>query len=300
MSPPQSAPPLISLVIATRNAASTLPRCLDSLRAQSFRGFEVIVMDAASTDGTVDALRASADCVTLWRSAPDSGVYRAWNKALEHVRGEWIAFLGADDWLADAHALERLAPVLRTAWPAHRVVYSRVRLVGACGELLEEMGEPWPKVKVLFRSRPCIPQPGLMHHRSLFRDLGGFDERFGLAADYELLLRELKSRDALYVPAVTVNMGHGGLTTNPDNFYRLLRETRSALAKHGLKPPAMLWTYWTACAWLYARLRRLIGDRAIRVLADLYRLATLRKPRYSSRPLAAGSRQGGEKPSQPG
>jgi glycosyltransferase involved in cell wall biosynthesis len=291
---------VISVVIATRNAASNLPRCLDSLRAQSFRDFEVIVMDGASTDGTVDVLRASSDCVTLWRSARDTGVYDAWNKALEHARGEWIAFLGADDWLADRQALERLAPVLRAAWPAHRVVYSRVRLVGASGELLEEMGEPWPKVKALFRTRPCIPQPGLMHHRSLFQDGARFDERFGLAADYELLLRELKSRDAVYVPVVTVNMGHGGLTTNPDNFYRLLRETRSALAKHGLKPPAVLWTYWTACAWLYATLRRVIGDRAIRALADLYRVATLRKPRYSNRLLASGARPGGEKPSQPG
>ena len=74
--------PLISVVIATRNAARSLPRCLESLRAQAFREFEVVVMDGASADGTVDLLKSSGDVVTTWRSSPDAGLYSAWNAAL--------------------------------------------------------------------------------------------------------------------------------------------------------------------------------------------------------------------------
>jgi glycosyltransferase involved in cell wall biosynthesis len=273
--------PLISILIATRNVARELPRCLDSISAQTFRDWEVIVMDGASADGTVEILKARSEVVRAWRSEPDTGTYNAWNKALPFAKGEWLCFLGADDWLWDEGALERLAPHLRGATPRFRVVYSRIRLVDARGCVIEESGEPWETCKARFRSHVCLPHPGLMHHRSLFEIHGRFDERFGLAGDYEFLMRELKTGDALFVPGVTVGMEFGGRTTNPEHFLQLQRETRQALAMHGLSPPWLAWSYLTACSWLYLKLRTLVGDRAARRLADAYRLVTLRKARYS-------------------
>jgi len=274
-------PPLISILIATRNAAQHLPRCLDSIRTQTFRGVEAIVMDCASTDKTVAILEASSDVVAAWRSEPDGGIYEAWNKALLLARGEWLCMLGADDWLWDEGALERLLPHLRTALPRHRVVYSRLRQVDGHGRVVEELGRPWDLERDRFRSYACLPHPGLMHHRSLFEAHGRFDERFQLAGDYEFLLRELGTRDALFVSAVTVGMRFGGRTTSPENFLLLQREIRQALAMHGRAPPRLRWAYWTACGWLYSRLHALIGDRMARRLADAYRLITLRRPRYS-------------------
>jgi glycosyltransferase involved in cell wall biosynthesis len=282
--------PLISIVIATRDAASTLPRCLASLRTQTFRDFEVIVMDGGSTDGTLEMLRRSADVVTEWHSAPDSGIYNAWNAALPVFRGEWLGFLGADDWLWDEGALARLAPQLRSALPLHRIVYSQVRQLDGHGRLIEQLGEPWERFKKRFRSYACLPHPGLMHHRSLFETHGGFDESFKRAADYEFLLRELATRDALFVPSVTAGVGWGGLTTRPEQFLDGMREAERALRMHGLRPPALLWAYWTLLSQAYIGLRRLIGERAARRLADLYRIASLRKPRYAA--IGRGERGG--------
>lgn len=273
--------PLISIIIATRNAAGTLGRCLDSIRAQTFRDFELLVMDGGSTDGTVDMLRAGGDVVTAWRSEPDTGIYHAWNKALVLATGEWVCFLGGDDWLWDEGALERLAPMLRTAGSRSRVVYSRVRQVDASGAMVEDVGEPWTRAREAFLRYRCLPHPGLMHHRSLFVTHGRFDETFSLAADYEFLLRELKSGEALFVPALSVGMNYGGRTTSPENFHRLLRETKRALAMHGLVPPRLPWVYWTLCAWFYLALYTLAGDRVARRLADAYRYVTLRGPLYS-------------------
>ena len=282
-----SAAPLISLVIATRNVESCLPRCLDSLREQSFRNFDVIVMDGGSTDGTVDLLRAASDVVTEWRSSADRGIYDAWNKALPLARGEWIAFLGADDWLWDAQALEQLAPALCRAAPRHRVVYSRVRQLDATGRVIDELGEPWEACRERFRSHVCLPHPGLMHHRTLFEQYGGFDDSFRLSADYEFLLRELADADALFVPALTVGVGWGGSTTSPGNFILGLKETERALRLHGLRPPPLTWTYWLLLARAYAALRTLVGERNARRFADLYRVLTFRKPRYSVAQTAA-------------
>ncbi len=274
--------PLISIVIATLNAARVLPRCLASIRAQTFRDFEVIVIDGASTDGTVDILGRSGDTVSEWRSAPDTGIYSAWNKALPLAKGEWLCFLGADDWLWDGDALARLAPHLRTAPPVHRVVYGQVRQLDGEGRLIAQLGEPWPGFKGRFRSYDCLPHPGLMHHRSLFEIHGEFDEHFQLAADYEFLLRELATGDALFVPAVTVGVGWGGRTTTPENFILGMRETETVLRMHGLRPPALTWGYWKFLAHFYAGLRALVGERAARRLADLYRILSLRKPRYAA------------------
>jgi len=284
MSPEGVAPiaaPLISLVIATHNVAHCLPRCLDSLRVQSFRDFEVIVMDGGSTDGTVALLRAASDVVSEWRSDADGGIYDAWNKALPLARGEWIAFLGADDWLWDANALARLVPALRSAVPRYRVVYSRLRQVDATGRVIDELGEPWEACRARFRSHVCLPHPGLMHHRMLFERHGGFDDSFRLSADYEFLLRELVDGDALFVPTLTVGMGWGGSTTSPGNFVLGMQETERALRLHGLRPPPLTWAYWLLLARAYAVLRALVGERAARRLADLYRVLTFRKPRYS-------------------
>jgi glycosyltransferase involved in cell wall biosynthesis len=289
--------PLITIIVATRNAARTLARCLDSVRGQTFRDWELVVMDGASTDGSVAILEARSAWIAHWRSEPDTGIYNAWNKALAIARGEWIAFLGADDYLADERVFEALAPTLRAALPAYRVVYGRVRLVDASGATLEVMGEPWQRVRERFRTRPCVPHPGLMHHRSLFEEHGRYDERFPMGADYELLLRELKSRDALFVPLDTVNMQQGGQTSSPQNFFVMLQEIRVILAKHGLAPPRLLWAYWSMLAWLYARLRLRIGDRAARTLADVYRMVTLRRPRYA-RDLDAAPLQRGKEPPQ--
>jgi glycosyltransferase involved in cell wall biosynthesis len=276
-----AAAPLISVVIATRNAARDLPRCLDSLRGQTFRDFEVIVMDGGSTDATARILEAAGDVVGTWRSEPDNGIYSAWNKALALARGEWICFLGADDWFWDENALAQLAPQLRAAPARCRVVYSRLRQIDAGGRVAAELGEPWKQAGPRFRSHVCLPQPGLMHRRSLFEAHGRFDESFQLAGDYELLLRELKSGDALFVPALTVGMELGGRTTSPEHFLQLQREARRALNMHGLAPPRLISAYWIASAWLYRGLHSLLGERAARRLADVYRRLTFRDARYS-------------------
>lgn len=239
------------------------------------------MIDGGSTDGTLEILEARSDVIAAWRSEPDTGIYSAWNKAMLLARGEWLCMLGADDWLWDEDALGRLVPQLREALSRHRIVYSRVRQIDDRGRVAEELGEPWEIARARFRSHACLPHPGLMHHRSLFAAHGVFDDRFQLAGDYEFLLRELKTGDALYVPAVTVGMKLGGKTTSPEYFLQLHQETRLALAMHGLAPPRLLWAYWTACAWLYRRLRAMVGDRMARRLADIYRWVTLRDRRYS-------------------
>lgn len=97
--------PLISVITVVRNEATTIAHTLESVRAQCQVDVEHIVIDGASSDGTVETIKAYQREQLRWISEPDQGIYDAMNKGISLARGEWLLFLGADDVLADPAVL---------------------------------------------------------------------------------------------------------------------------------------------------------------------------------------------------
>jgi glycosyltransferase involved in cell wall biosynthesis len=267
--------PLISIICAVFNNAQDLPQCLASVAAQSFKSRELIVVDGGSTDGTVDILREHSDEIAYCESSPDRGVYDAWNKALQHARGEWICFLGSDDRFHDAGVLQRMAPVMAGAYPGYRVVYGRLNITASDGRLLETVVRPWPELrKRFFAGTAMLPHTGAFHHRSLLRLHGGFDPDFRIAGDYDFLLRALKSEDALYVDhEVVVDMRVGGMSSSPRNIYLSLQEIARARTKNGITAPSALLTVRRFTALAGLAVMRICGPRALNSLLDVYRFS---------------------------
>jgi len=238
--------PLISVVVATRNAADTIHRCIDSIVGQDYANWEIVVSDGNSTDGTIDNVKEYAASHSVsWQSSPDTGIAQAWNRALDMVRGDWILFLGSDDRLHDNHVFARIAPFLLTAKPEYRVVYGQVQLIEPDGHYLGNVGAPWAMARKRFTSIMSVPHQGCFHRSLLFRELGCFDESFHITADYEFLLRELPVHDALFVPeTIVTDMEAGGVS---DTSWRtMLIEFRRASRAHGwpgIPWPKFLW-YW--------------------------------------------------------
>lgn len=88
---------LISIIIATYNAADNLSNCLQSIAALNMSGIEILVIDGGSTDQTISILEASTINGLFWHSEPDNGIYDAMNKGIRAARGRWFYFLGSDD-----------------------------------------------------------------------------------------------------------------------------------------------------------------------------------------------------------
>lgn len=261
----------ISIIVAVRNGAATLPECLDSIRAQTYTHRELIVIDGGSTDGTVDLLRARGATVDHWVSEPDRGIYHAWNKGLARATGDWVCFLGADDYFWCPTALESLATELQraAACPA-RVVYGQVAVVNEAREPLYVVGDDWLQAGRHFREVMTVPHPGLMHHRSLFEQLGRFDEAYRISGDYELLLRELKHAPARFAKdaGIVVGMRVGGISSRPELSLLQLREVRQAQVRHGFKQPGPRWILALARVYLRFLLWRLLGENMARILLD--------------------------------
>ena len=252
------ADPLISIIVAVYNGASTIQRCIDSIVSQTFARRELIIMDGGSTDGTVEILKANDHRITYWESKPDRGIAHAWNKAVKRAKGEWICFLGADDRLAGNDVLERFIPYLKDASSENiRVVYGKVVQVDSRGRPLKTVGRPWSEVSWLMRHGMAVPHPGLMHHSSLFRDHGLFDESYHVALDYEFLLRELPEHRAMFAKDIlAVYQQSGGISdASPCS---AVWETRQARRKHHIRTWLPIWSLVAIRAGLRHFLRRFL------------------------------------------
>ena len=232
--------PYISVITATYNAMDHLPAFLDNIAAQTCDDFEFLVQDGASTDGTVAYLEEHIDNIAHFESAPDDGIYDAWNKAIVHARGRWICFVGVDDRFATPHALAAMLAHLRQAErDGIRFVYGQVDWVDPFDQQAKPFHKPWPQVRALFRDDMPLIHAGGFHHHSQFDEHGQFDPSFTIVGDYEFLLRDLRDHDARFVPDVTV-LRHdaSGVSSNPANRRRVFAQMRRARRKNGLRRPS--------------------------------------------------------------
>ncbi|MGZ8172758.1 MAG: glycosyltransferase family 2 protein [Methylobacter sp.] len=268
----QKEAPLISIIIAVFNGAKTLQQCIDSTAQQTYANKELIIIDGGSKDGTVDVLESNREQIGYWVSEPDSGIYNAWNKGLSQAKGEWICFLGADDFFWDAQVLDRMASQLMMIPPDIRVAYGQIMLLNNDGKDLYPIGEPWKEVKERFKQVMSIPHPGVMHRRSLFEQHGNFDESFRIGGDYELLLRELKKADAAFVPdIIMIGMRQGGLSSSPANSIESMWDIRRAQKMHGLYFPGFFWVMAITRVYMRLILWNSIGERMTRKFIDFGR-----------------------------
>ena len=86
----QNISPKISIITITYNAAKWLERTILSILSQSYPNIEYILIDGASTDGTVDMIREYAPGIAFWTTEPDHGLYDAMNKGLRHATGDYV------------------------------------------------------------------------------------------------------------------------------------------------------------------------------------------------------------------
>ena len=252
--------PLFTIIVAVLNNKEFLERCIESVNNQTYPHKELIIIDGGSTDGTVDILKDNDDRIAYWESKTDRGIYHAWNKALDHAHGEWICFVGADDYFYNLQTLENTVPHLNRAIESGiKLVYSQVVQVNEARQPVRILGKPWEKISWQIRyGMPLhFPHPGMMHHRSLFQEHGRFDQTFKIAGDYEFLLRELKikKKKALYTGFKTMDSQIGGLSYS--NQLATLKEARKARLKNGL--PGFSW--FCMAVYIRAILRKFLNLR---------------------------------------
>lgn len=204
-------PITISVVTATWNCAKTLPDCLASLARQSYANRQHIIVDGASTDGTVDVIKQNIDQIAAFKSERDRGIYDALNKGIQLTTGDVVGFLHADDFYASDDSLSKIANA-----------FENPNVCAVFGDLEYVNQKDTSKVIRRWKSKPFNPKdlswgwmpahPTLYVRREWYSRIGGFDTSYRIAADYLSILKLFSQPNfkTVYIPDVLVTMRLGG------------------------------------------------------------------------------------------
>ena len=262
----------ISIVVAVKDGEKTLQRCFDSIRKQTYSRVELIVIDGQSNDQTLNIIQENSDIIKYWTSVKDSGIYEAWNNGLIHSTGDWLYFLGADDFLWDETSLSQSAYYLSNLPAEKLVAYGKVFLIDFDGSPLHSLGKPWASVSKLFMEMMSLPHQGIFHRAELFNIFGKFNESFRIAGDYELLLRYLKSNNPIFFPNLIVaGMQLGGISNNPKNLMTVMREFREARRINGVSGFSFLWVFAILKVYIRILLLNLMGQNRLMTMFKFFK-----------------------------
>lgn len=239
-------PPTVSVIVPTYNRAHLLPECLDSILSQSFRDFEIVVIDDGSTDNTkalVNSYIARFEGKIRYFYQRNMGAAAARNRGIKVAAGELIAFCDSDDaWLPGK--LERQVAAL-TANPACAMV------VGECVVMGREAEGGFMVARATFEGRSFLEAlfetqfvnvGATLFRASCLRKIGGFDKTVEPAEDYDLALRLAARFQAMVSPqpALLYRRHGGNMTSAPAACLSRYRVLQGFLKRHPGSIPVAL------------------------------------------------------------
>lgn len=237
----------ISIVTATWNCASTLPDCLASVARQSCTNREHVIVDGASTDGTIAVIEQHMAQIATFKSERDKGIYDALNKGIQLATGDVVGFLHADDLYASDDTLSKIARSFED--PTVCAVF---------GDLEYVRQQDTTKVIRRWQSKPFNQRdlgwgwmpahPTLYVRRDWYSKIGGFDISYRIAADYLSILKLFTQPEfkTVYIPEVLVTMRMGGASNKSiQAMIKKSKEDWLALRSCGFSVPSAL----RAIAW---------------------------------------------------
>lgn len=174
----------VTIITINYNDHAGLRKTIESVVAQSFRDFEYVVVDGGSTDGSVDVIKQYDDEIDQWVSEKDKGIYNAMNKGIRIATGEYLLFLNSGDFLVDNDTLLRSSAFLDGA----------IDLAYGSSVMKKETVEYIRTPSSTMRFSEFITRKGPHHQssfikRSLFSEIGLYNEDYRILADWDFFLK---------------------------------------------------------------------------------------------------------------
>ena len=172
--------PKVTVVTVTYNAKDLLEETILSVINQTYKNIEYIIIDGASTDGTVDIIKKYEKHIDYWVSEEDDGIYYAMNKGIDKATGEWINFMNAGDSFADNNILSKIFFLKNL----NSIIYGDYYLISESGNC------NYQNAKLLDEIQKHMISP----HQSFFIKISlmkqnRFSKEYKMASDYDFLLK---------------------------------------------------------------------------------------------------------------
>lgn len=215
----------VTIITVTYNSATYLQDCMDSVVGQTYSNIEHILIDASSTDGTLDIIKRYENHVAKWVSEKDRGMYDAINKGMEMATGDIIGILNSDDVLAGKDVIESIVKCFET-YEVDSVYGDLVYVdkINSRKVLRYWKGFSYKRFRFHYGWMPA--HPTFYFKSGLLKELGGYESHYFTAADYEFMARYLYRYriSAKYLNKLIVKMRVGGQSNN--NIKTRLRANR--------------------------------------------------------------------------
>jgi glycosyltransferase involved in cell wall biosynthesis len=241
---------LISIITVVLNGEDHLEETILSVINQTYDNVEYIIIDGGSTDGTLDIIKRYTDKIDYWISEKDRGIYDAWNKAIQISCGQWIGFLGSDDFY-ELNAVQIYVESIN--------LYSEVEFISSQSyfctkdkKIIRKVGKAWNwKDFSIYMNTAHV---GSLHHMSLFENYGIYDINFRVCGDYELLLRAGNKLKAGFVNQTLCNTRIGGISHGGTS--EIFEEIYQAKFINNTRPTSLhiyIDTLWARLKWIISK-----------------------------------------------
>lgn len=228
--------PKFSIITVTFNAADVIEDTIQSIITQTYKNVEYIIIDGASTDGTLDIIARYRPHIHTLVSEKDKGLYDAMNKGLHLATGDYVCFLNAGDCLHEDETLQGIVHSVMEAESRHAedtvpdVIYGNTEIVNRAGHFLH-MRRLSPPEHLTWKS---FKQGMLVCHQAFFarRELApDYDLRYRYSADFDWCIRVMKKSKLLHNTHLTlIDYLEEGLTTRNHN--ASLKERFHIMCRH--------------------------------------------------------------------
>jgi len=229
-------PPKISVVIITYNRADLLPRAIESVLAQSYRDFELLIIDDASLDGTEAIARAwlaKDDRIKYFKNELNLDISKSRNRGAALAGGEYIAMLDSDDYWLDKDKLKKQAEFLDKNSEVG-LIGTAIRCEDEHGQTLKEdiyaLNDEDIRARMLWKNQ--IAQSGVMFRKSAFVSAGAYDESLRIGEDYDLWLKIGRQWRFANLPEVMVSyLVHSG-GRSKEKVFKTIKATDRIIRRH--------------------------------------------------------------------
>ena len=180
----------LSLITINRNNATGLDKTIQSVATQTFKEIEYIIIDGASTDGSVDVIKNNDSLFAhlKWISEPDSGIYNAMNKGIRMATGDYIQILNSGDILASSDVTERMISALNES-DATILYGNMIKKDYSTGKIIGKSGEV--AYSLLQYYSATINHDCCYIRRDLFDEYGLYDESLKIVSDWKWFLQAI-------------------------------------------------------------------------------------------------------------
>jgi glycosyltransferase involved in cell wall biosynthesis len=234
--------PKISIITVAFNSVKTIQDTIESILLQDYKNIEYIIIDAGSSDGTVEIVKSFGDKITYFISESDHGIYDGMNKGIKAASGDLIGILNSDDFYPNNFILSNVAKTFVNN-QCDAIYGDLVYVRGYDKNKIVRYWQAGDYSALKIKNGWMLPHPTFFVKKSIYDRFGLYNTELKSAADYEMILKLLYKQNisVKYIPMILVNMRMGGASNSSlMNRIKANKEDGLAWTKNQLNKPMFI------------------------------------------------------------